>query len=419
MGLSDRLNEADSSSYPGWNKVSHPNGWEPGVKFDSETGVPSEVTSPPVPELAAGNYEAVLESMNIQLPEGFELKLVEAKFDPAAWHRDQPWVEHPETGKITRPSAVTRPVWRYRFRVEKASVFTELDLPSLYAEIALQEEAKSNRAEEEIVELKDVTMVISWADIQTGKTDSLGGMKELLERLEEKRQKLRIRLDEVRPDHIIIADAGDILEGQENVLSQMSTNGLSLMDQVDVAATELQKVIALANEFTSTVDVLSVPSNHCQARRGKSLTGTPHDDWGLHINKRLEELNSYLNPDTRFIRSVDWDESLVFPVRNTSLALVHGHQANNSNGVINWWTKQVHQGRVNADILLSGHFHYFTARPSGRNPDTGKARWWLQSPTLDNGSAWVANKMGEDGDPGLLTFLIDDEGFSMQGLAIL
>ena len=407
FGQGDRLGSSDR-------RFAAPNGWEPGIKYDTESGVPSEVTSPAVtaPVSTAKDYIAILDSMQVHLPEGYELKLVEAKYDPAAWHRDTEFIK----GTERKLPATTRPVWRYRFRVEKTSVFTELDLPSLYAEVQRQYTSTFKR---QAPKKTGITRVVSWADIQTGKTDSLGGMKELLERLEEKRQKLRILFEDERPEHIIIADAGDILEGQENVQSQIATNALSLMDQVDVAATELQKVIALANEFTSFVDVLSVPSNHCQARKGKNLIGTPHDDWGLHINKRLEELNGYLYPDTKFHRSGDWDEYLVFPVRNTSIALAHGHQANNPNGIIAWWTKQVHQGRMNADILLTGHYHYFTARPSGRNPDTGKARWHLQSPTLDNGSAWVANKMGEDGDPGLLTFTIDDEGFSMQGLAIL
>lgn len=400
-----------------------PAGFEPGLKF-GENGIPTEITTPAVtkPATTDEEYQELLDTMQVQLPDGYHIELAEAKFDPAAWHRDHEWVEDPnEAGKMVRPSAVTRPVWRYRFRVVKDTVFTNFDLPSLYDEV--ERESAGNRTAGSLwfsPETTDsVTMVIAWADIQTGKTDSLGGMKELLERLDEKRLKLHQRLEQIRPDHIIIADAGDIIEGQENVTSQMATNGLSLMDQVDVAATELQKVIALANRFTENVEVISVPSNHCQARRGKSLTGTPHDDWGLHINKTLERLNAHVHPETRFTRSDDWDETLTLGVRDTTLGLAHGHQANGTNGIIPWWTKQTHAGRLNVDILLTGHFHYLSIRPSGRNPVTGKARWHIQAPTLDNGSAWVANKMGEDGDPGLLTFLIDDDGFRLDGLAIL
>lgn len=405
---------------PSDKRFAPPAGFEPGYRDVDENGVPGEITTPAVttPATTADQYKEIVDAMGIHLPDGYHLVLANANYDPAAWHRDE---DKDEDGRQRKTTAVTRPVWRYKFRVEKDTAFTNFDLPALYNEIEL--EASGNRSAGSLwysPETTDsVTMVIAWADIQTGKTDSLGGMKELLERLDEKRMKLHQRLEQIRPDHIIIADAGDIIEGQENVTSQMATNGLSLMDQVDVAATELQKVIALANRFTEDVEVISVPSNHCQARRGKSLTGTPHDDWGLHINKTLERLNAHVHPETKFTRSDDWDETLTLAVRDTTLGLAHGHQANGTNGIIPWWTKQTHAGRLSVDILLTGHFHYLSIRPSGRNPETGRARYHIQAPTLDNGSAWVANKMGEDGDPGLLTFLIDDDGFRLDGLAVL
>ena len=48
--------------------------------------------------------------MGIVLPDGWRLVLVEARFDPAAWTRD-----------AVGEDAITRPVWRYRFRVEQAT----------------------------------------------------------------------------------------------------------------------------------------------------------------------------------------------------------------------------------------------------------------------------------------------------------
>ena len=193
------------------------------------------------------------------------------------------------------------------------------------------------------------------------------------------------------------------------------------MDQVDIAATELQKTISLCYRYCNDVTVASVPSNHCQARRGKDLIGMPHDDWGLHINKRLEQLNEAIGNKITFVRSPDWDETLTLNVRNIKLGVAHGHQASGGvQGVINWWAKSVHGGQLDVDVLLTGHYHYFSARPSGRNATTNQSKWHIQAPTLDNGSSWVRNKFGsEDGDPGLLTFVIDDAGFRMQGLDIL
>lgn len=412
MSLKDSINSARIEPKP----ASIPKGWDPGIQYDPETQIPTTLTTPAIPKLDEKfDWRTVIAQIGVELPPNFELRLAEVKFDPAAWVRDEEFVSHPETGKQIKTPATTKAVYRYRFNVVKVNPFSELDLPALYAEL------DKAPPKTKTLQKKPVSMVVAWSDIQTGKVDHLGGVKEMLARLEEKRQALKEHIVKVKPDHIVIVDAGDIIEGYENVESQKYTNDLSLMDQVDIAATELQKTITLCRSYTKEVDVLSVPSNHCQARRGKSLTHTPHDDWGLHINKRLEELNKVKKNGVRFHRSPDWDETLVFPIKGTSLAVAHGHQASGgTQGVLNWWAKMVHAGKMDADVLLTGHYHFFSARPSGRNPITGKAKWHLQAPTLDNGSAWVANKMGEDGDPGLLTFLIsEDEGFFQQGIAVL
>lgn len=263
-----------------------------------------------------------------------------------------------------------------------------------------------------------MSLVVCWADIQTGKVDHLGGMTELLERLEAKRVALEAHIHKVKPAHIVIADVGDIVEGIENTSSQLATNGLALTDQIDVAATEFWKVIKLCARF-APVDVLSIPSNHAQLRRGKGLIGKPTDDWGLHINKRLEAMAVEVGLPATFHRPADWSESLIFDVRGTRLGLAHGHQASSPNSVIAWWTKMTHAGVLNCDVLLTGHFHFASIRPSGRDPLTGKPGWHIQAPTLDNGSAWVRNSQGEDGDPALMVFEIDADGFALQGLAAL
>lgn len=289
----------------------------------------------------------------------------------------------------------------------------DVDLPALYNEV------RNTKYEAVPYASDEATVVVCYADIQTGKVDHLGGVRDLLDRLEEKRAKLADYLQGGGYDRIVVADVGDIIEGFSNFPAQHRTNGLSLMKQVDVAATEFWKTIKLCAKY-APVEVLSIPSNHCAWRREGKNAGKPTDDWGLHISERLESLNEEVGLPVTFHRPEDWKEFLVHDIRGTKLGLVHGHQANNPNQIIPWWQKVGHSSEIGlADVLLTGHFHFFRFQATGRNPHTNRAKYHIQAPTLDNGSAWVRNKMGEDGDPGLALFRITDEGFDLTGIRVL
>ena len=303
-------------------------------------------------------------------------------------------------------------VWLSAYKFDIARKGIDVDLPALYAEVKKTKPSPAKKPSGES------TVVVCWADIQTGKVDHLGGLKELLERLEEKRIALQAYLKRSKFDHIVIADAGDIIEGFENFDAQTRTNSLSLMDQIDVAATEFWKTIRLCAKH-APVDVLSIPSNHCRWSKGKSLMGKVTDDWGLHISKRLERHNEEAGLPVTFHRAEEWQETLQFPIRDTRLGLAHGHQSNNPQGIPAWWAKMSHSGVLDCDVLVTGHFHFASLRPSGRCARTNRARWHIQCPTLDNGSSWVRNKYGEDGDPALAVFQINNDGFDLTSFALL
>lgn len=305
-------------------------------------------------------------------------------------------------------------VWltSYRFRIVSRGL--PVDLPALYAEV------KATRVRKPKPSAYPSTTVVAWSDIQVGKVDHLGSLKELLERLDDKRAALDAYLKRTKPGAIVLADCGDIIEGFSNYPAQHRNNALSLMAQVDVASTELWKTIKVCASHARTT-VLSIPSNHCAWRReGRALAGKPGDDWGLHISERLERMADEVGLGVKFVRSAEWDETLQHEVRpGIRLGLVHGHQVSNPDGIRAWWAKMSHAGVLNCDVLLSGHFHFASLRPSGRDHDTGRSRWHIQAPTLDNGSAWVRNKHGEDGDPALCVFAINDQGFDVTSFSLL
>lgn len=301
-------------------------------------------------------------------------------------------------------------LYAYRYRFTR-NAFT-VNLPALYAEAERSKQSKQFNPR-----VGASTVVVCWADVQTGKVDHLGGLTELLERLDQKRDALTAYLKRAEFDHVVIADCGDIIEGFQNFDAQTRTNALSIMDQVDVAATEFWKTIKLCAQ-SAPVDVLSIPSNHCRWAKGKSLIGKTTDDWGLHVSKRLERHNEEVGLPVVFHRTEEWMETLEFDVRGTRLGLAHGHQANNPDQIKNWWAKMTHAGVLSCDVLVTGHFHFPSLRPSGKTVE-GRSKWHVQASTIDNGSSWVRNKFGEDGDPALTVFQINDDGFDVSSFALL
>lgn len=299
----------------------------------------------------------------------------------------------------------------YRFNIRQKR--EAIDLPALYAEV------RKTRIRPRKLMTGESTAVVVWADLQVGKQDSRGGTLELLERLETKRDALRAYLKSSGSSRGLFVDVGDGVESFENVASQAHLNDLSFPDQIDTYATETWKTQALMANFFP-VDSMIVPSNHSAWRNGKQILGKPGDDWGMHVHKRLQEKAGDRNADITYHFPNVWDESLTLDVRGTMVGAHHGHQCS-SGSFAKWWADQQHGGQplARADIALSGHYHSLNVQPTGRNAFTGKSKWHLQAPTLDNGSSWYRNKAGADSDPGMLVFVIDNDGFNLQSLAVL
>ena len=347
MSLEDRLNEAQDSTRDDPQFV-------PRTEFDGEGGYIQ--TGPLGEDFDPSDTESILRLF------GYDPQKV-TTVGPA---RISKW----EQRTRIRGSNEYNSVWLTAYKFTIANRGFAVDLPALYNEI------RRTKAKPPAKPTGESTVVVCWADIQVGKTDHLGGLRELLDRLDSKRAALHAHLKRVKFDRIVVCDVGDIIEGFSNFPAQHRTNSLSLMDQVDVAAVEFWKTLSLCAGF-APVDVLSIPSNHCAWRREGKNAGRPTDDWGLHINQRLERHNEEAGLPLTFHRPAEWMETLQFDIRNTKLGLAHGHQASSPDQVKNWWAKMSHSGALDADVLVTGHFHFASLRPSGRNPRTGKSRWRL------------------------------------------
>jgi hypothetical protein len=157
-----------------------------------------------------------------------------------------------------------------------------VDLPALYA-------AARHATPKSTPPYQDRATVIVWADPQIGKTGSRGGTAELIERSTVIRKKLDELLGERNPSAILLADAGDGIEGFESGGNPMFTNDLSLSGQLDTYGTELFEYINLAHGY-APVTVAGIPSNHAAWRCGKQNLGRPSDDLGLFMHKQVQRV---------------------------------------------------------------------------------------------------------------------------------
>lgn len=363
-----------------------PKDWQPSAQWDGSEG---EITTKA--GLDQPNFEELLREHGHD-PEEIEI-LGEVR--QSRWQRyDGEWLT------------------AYRFRIRRRT--ESINLPALFAE------AKKTKIKPP-VPTAGGALVVVWADPQTGKSDSRGGTAELLERIAEKRVKLDAYIKQQKTTSAFFMNAGDSIEGFENTPGQLFTNDLSLMEQLDLEATLEWQVLAQLSKAHGRVVSAVVPSNHAAWRSGKGSLGRPSDDWGVFIQKQHAKMAELANLPIEFVRPEDWSESLAIDINGTVVGLVHGHRASNPDQMPKWWAGQVHGGQPlsQADVLITGHYHHLRVQPTGRNPFTGRSKWWLQAPTLDNGSSWWLNASGNDNDPGLLVFVIDDNGFNLQSLTVL
>jgi len=373
--------------------VKHPHGWEPGSVWDGQQGV---ITTKPLTER----------------PATWDEFLTDAGLNPAEVQVVGPvnvrgWDMNVGDGNVIRAHY-------YRLNIVR---LTELGLPDLPTVMRLAKAAVRRKARVLPDDQPDRAVVAVWADPQTGKTAVRGGTDQLIARSAETMERLGNYIADANAQQGVWLDAGDAVESFENTLEQQQTNDLSLMSQVDVATALEFDGIDLMCKLLPRVVAAGVGSNHCRWRSGKATMGTPADDWGLHMLRQIHNWTQRLAPEQYAHLTINvpktHDETLALDVCGQIIGLAHGHQVTRPNAIPDWWSRQSHGGQpiADADILVSGHFHHLRVEPVGRNPHSGKSRWWMQAPTLDNGSDWFRMRKGYDSDPGMLVFQVNRDGW--------
>ena len=378
-------------------KVDAPNSWRPAVEFDGTQG---EATTRGFLPDEQPNFDEFLEEA------GFDSKLIEIVGEP----RTSRW-------QVARPFPLD-PQWltAYRFRFRKRTG-TNPDLSLLYAE------AKKTRPRTPKATETGKVFVACLADYQVGKVDHRGGSKELVQRVLASYDRIEAQLKRGKYERIFALDLGDIIEGIENAanMNQLVTNDLSVMQQVDLAASLVWDFLKMATKY-APVTYASIGSNHCQWRVNKQTIGKPgRDDWGIVILQQLRRLSVEVSLPVTFLVPHEQEESLIFDAFGDGFHLVgiaHGHQFSRPENALTWWRQNTfgNQTISAASILLTAHFHHLRVVEAGASHNGG-SRFWVQATTSDNGSSWFKRISGEDSVPGI-TCLELSKGQHYQGAVL-
>lgn len=343
------------------------------------------------------------EAITPGLPEGQDYSewLADAGLDPAKVELVSP----PRISRWQVYDGSWRTAYKLVFRVNEGEA---LNLPLLYSQAkktkAPKPPAKTNQ---------DKALVIAWSDLQIGKTDHRGGIKELIERVNATRDRLIDLVKREKPTHCVFVDVGDLIEGFSNQadMQQLATNQASIMGQIDLATTMIWDTLKALSAHCDNIAYLTVGSNHCQWRVNKQKVGTGLDDWGVHIARTLARLSHEVGLPVKFYEPAEWDESLVHDVFGDGfhrLGIFHGHQVNRPDGIPKFLEGSMmgNSPLASSTVWLSGHFHHLQVRQIGTS-DRGTSRYWVQAMTLDNGSTWFRNTSGHDSDPGLVVIPLE------------
>lgn len=263
---------------------------------------------------------------------------------------------------------------------------------------------------------RNKAFVIMLSDFQLGKVDHRGNHERAVLSIFESYLRIENKLKQLKPEQVIIAELGDIVEGFSNKadMQQLYSNSLSIMQQVDLGITLIWDLIKRISKYAPNITYATVASNHCQFRVNKQQVGMPgQDDWGVFIAKQVDKLAKETQTSVRVLIPEPSDESLALDVFGDQfhvLGLWHGHQSPRPEQVPDFWVKQAfgRQPIHAASIGLTGHFHHLRVQELGAH-NNGGSRFWIQAKTMDTGSNWWRLNSGSESTPGIVCFELESK----------
>lgn len=378
-------NEIEQSRRP---KRQHPEGWEPGVVWNGNEGT---ITTSGMPAENAPDWDTVLKVWGLD-PAHFDV------VEPVLFN-----VWGDTLGILNR---------QWKGKVVRKAAGASADVQEMIEEI------KKHKPGKPVITEGDSAMVVTISDLQLGKGEN-GGSAAIVERFLAGINEVEYRWRELsksgRPlSKLVVVGLGDIIESCDGHYDmQAFQTDLDRREQVTVARRLITKAITQWAKFAPSVVVACVPGNHGENRRGGKAFTNFGDNDDVAVFEQVAEILA-ANPDAyghvSFVIPKN-DLTLTIDVCGTIVALAHGHQARSGGGgaigkVQNWWAKQAlgMQPVADATLLLTGHYHHLAIAQHG-------ARTHIQSPALDGGSQWFKEVAGVDAPRGILTLVVNGEGW--------
>lgn len=383
-------------------RTSAPHGYEPGIRYES-SGV-RVITTPPMEHLATeDDWQRAVAALGVEVPSGWRLRLVEARYDPAAWHRDQ-----------VGDDAVTRPVWRYRFAVEPDASAGSDNLDELVAGILKVKPPKPAKSTG-----VPATQVIMWSDWQLFKSagDGIVGTVDRITRswaatLAAKREWSHAGYD---VNDLVIIGNGDIVEGCSIYPNQSFEIQGDMRDQRNAARRLIVGGVRNLAPHYGTVRGSVVGGNHGENRQnGRRINRTDNSD--AEVFESAADVLAE-NPDA--FGHVTWqipsDElAATIDTQGWVTGHQHGHLAAGGAGpeakMRGWYQKQAAAKKPAGDshILCTSHYHHERLADWGADDRTRGGCMWVQNAALDGGSPFFGDMLGDESAPSLTTFLVTE-----------
>lgn len=380
----------------------HPKGFEPGYRLKGSKG---EITSQPQDTNNIKVYDDILKQLELD-PKKYEV------------------IEPVEVRSWDSPVDGGKRLFYYKAKIQSRTKIkaNDPDYDELLTEVKKYKKPKKLKFNSED------SIVFCWSDWQLGKPDGKG-TKVIVERLNQMIPDFVDYVETLRKNgrkinNLYILSLGDIIENCSGHYPTQEWGGeLNLRDQVKVARRIMVKALTEWSPLFKNVVVCAIAGNHGENRNnGKTFT----DFADNHDVAVVEQVQEILEQNPKSFSHVKFyipnDElSATVDISGKIVGFAHGHQFRSGISIksgrfsldkaIKWFAGQC-MGRTpvgDADLLVWGHFHHHTKYPN-------RGRWFIQAPSIDDGSKWYKDMTGDDSPPAQISFIIngDSKGYFVQ-----